>query len=92
MLKWRRFKQVSKEEASHMVAAELCEHWIWCNVYLKNQVQVEKDVLALYEEFKNLKSTGLQRQTEKWKNREAAPMQWKAELRIWHRVKEQEVH
>ena len=56
----------SKESAAMQVTDELCEHWVWSNVYPKHPKNVEKQVMSLYEEFKNLQKYPQAKMTEKW--------------------------
>ena len=65
--------QNSKEWAAQMVAEELCEHWIWCNVYPKHEQTVSKQIMKSYKEFKALQATPKARMTEKWKEERVDP-------------------
>ena len=49
--------RTSKEWAAMQVAEELCEHWIWCNVYPKHPKDITKSILNLYGDFKKLQGT-----------------------------------
>ena len=56
--------QTSREEAAQLVSQELCEHWIWCNVYPKKLANVSKIVSKLYDELKKLNSMPKARRTK----------------------------
>ena len=63
----------SKEWAASRVSEELCEHWIWCNIYPKQVKNVNKMILNLYIDFKKLQSTPKDRRTDKWVSEKVQP-------------------
>ena len=70
----------SKESAAMQVTDELCEHWVWSNVYPKHPKNVEKQVISLYNEFKNLQKYPQAKMTEKWVKEKLEPFMSKLEL------------
>ena len=89
----------SKEWAAEHVAEELCEHWIWCNIYPKHTKNTTKLVLSLYHEFKKLQATPKDRRTNKWVEVKVQPfMKYLEEgldirtLDIAYRKKQEEQH
>ena len=69
----------SKESAAMQVTDELCEHWVWSNVYPKHPKNVEKQVISLYNEFKNLQKYPQAKMTEKWVKEKLEPFMSKLE-------------
>ena len=67
------FIKTTKDWAAMKVAEELCEHWVFCNVYPKHIKNVQKDILSLYADFKKLQSCPKVRMTEKWVKETAEP-------------------
>lgn len=67
------FMMTSKEWAAQQVTEELCEHWIWCNIYPKHVKHVTGRILQLYNDFKKLQSVPKARMTEKWVKEKVEP-------------------
>ena len=67
------FIKITKDWAAMKVAEELCEHWVFCNVYPKHIKNVQKDILSIYADFKYLQGCPKVRMTEKWVNERAEP-------------------
>lgn len=56
----------TKDEAAFLVAKELSDHWVQCNVYPMTTTNICKAVRKLYDEFRGLSRSSSKRQTEKW--------------------------
>ena len=65
--------QPSVAEAAKIVAEVLRDHWVWSNCYPKFVVNIKSQVQSLYLEFKGLRETRPQRQTENWKKNKLLP-------------------
>ena len=74
------FMKTSKEWAAMQVGEELCEHWVWCNIYPKHIKNVVKMVVVLYDEFKKLQSYPKARMTEKWVKEKLDPFMTSLEV------------
>ena len=65
--------QSSVLEAAKIVAEVLRDHWVWSNCYPKFVVNIKNQVQSLYLEFKGLRETRPQRQTDNWKKNKLLP-------------------
>lgn len=54
----------SKKSAAFLLAEILQEHWIFCNMYTINTVNIRNRILKLYDEFTKLIQTRKQRQND----------------------------
>ena len=65
--------QTSVPEAARIVTEVLRDHWVWSNCYPKYVVNIKNQVESLYLEFKSLRETRVQRQTDNWKKNKLLP-------------------
>ena len=67
------YLSTSQDWVAQQMAEELCEHWIWCNLYPKHPKNVAKMILSIYQDFRKLKSYPKARMTEKWVKEKVEP-------------------
>ena len=65
--------QASMAEAAKIVAEVLRDHWVWSNVYPKKVANIKSQVEKLYIEFKSIRDTRPQRQTDNWRSNKLLP-------------------
>ena len=58
--------QRSKDDASHLLAELLQDHWIYCNIYTIQVKHIQEHILALYMEFISLCQTRKGRQNKRY--------------------------